>query len=208
MLHVIRSRLVRFVPFRVAPSLTLLDVQSPLSQIMAPKRKRTAASVATNSMTNGASTNPQKNPEIIDAPDALRASPDSDVDVQMAPGPVKTQSREESPLSDVPDVAVEPPKKKRNVTKPVGKKSAPVTNGDSTAKEVVPKSTPAKKAAPKPAQDEAGDPEAEGEEEADEEEIQQALSRPPPINSSYLPLPWKGRLGFVCCLRRICQNQD
>lgn len=41
------------------------------------------------------------------------------------------------------------------------------------------------------------DPEAEGEEEADEEEIQAALSRPPPVNSDYLPLPWTGRLGYV-----------
>lgn len=41
------------------------------------------------------------------------------------------------------------------------------------------------------------DPEAEGDEEADEEEIQAALSRPPPVNSGYLPLPWKGRLGYV-----------
>ena len=41
------------------------------------------------------------------------------------------------------------------------------------------------------------DPEAEGDEEADEEEIQAALSRPPPVNSDYLPLPWKGRLGYV-----------
>ncbi len=41
------------------------------------------------------------------------------------------------------------------------------------------------------------DPEAEGDEEADEEEIQAALSRPPPVHSDYLPLPWKGRLGYV-----------
>jgi hypothetical protein len=42
-----------------------------------------------------------------------------------------------------------------------------------------------------------GDPEAEGDELADEEEIKEALSRPPPVNSDYLPLPWKGRLGYV-----------
>jgi hypothetical protein len=44
-----------------------------------------------------------------------------------------------------------------------------------------------------------GDPEAEGEELADEEELKEALSRPPPVNSDYLPLPWKGRLGYVRC---------
>ncbi|KAL4925079.1 UV-endonuclease UVE-1 [Aspergillus undulatus] len=30
------------------------------------------------------------------------------------------------------------------------------------------------------------------------EELQEALSRAPPVNSSYLPLPWKGRLGYAC----------
>lgn len=43
------------------------------------------------------------------------------------------------------------------------------------------------------------DPEAESEEAAaDPEELKEALSRPPPVNSSYLPLPWKGRLGYAC----------
>ena len=45
---------------------------------------------------------------------------------------------------------------------------------------------------------ERGDPEAEGDEDADPEELQAALSRPPPVNSPYLPLPWKGRLGYAC----------
>lgn len=27
--------------------------------------------------------------------------------------------------------------------------------------------------------------------------VKEALSRPPPVNSDYLPLPWKGRLGYV-----------
>lgn len=41
------------------------------------------------------------------------------------------------------------------------------------------------------------DPEADEEEPADEGELKEAFSRPPPVNSSYLPLPWKGRLGYV-----------
>jgi UV DNA damage endonuclease len=46
------------------------------------------------------------------------------------------------------------------------------------------------------------DPEVDGaltapDEVEDEEEIKQALSRRPPVNSDYLPLPWKGRLGYV-----------
>ncbi|KAI9732348.1 MAG: UV-damage endonuclease [Cirrosporium novae-zelandiae] len=35
-------------------------------------------------------------------------------------------------------------------------------------------------------------------EEFDEVEVKEASTRPPPVNSSYLPLPWKGRLGYAC----------
>lgn len=38
-------------------------------------------------------------------------------------------------------------------------------------------------------------------ENEDEAEVKEALSRPPPVNSEYLPLPWKGRLGYVCPLQ-------
>lgn len=42
------------------------------------------------------------------------------------------------------------------------------------------------------------DPEAEAEIPAAEEEVKEASSRPPAVNSGYLPLPWIGRLGYVC----------
>ncbi|KAJ5718475.1 Major facilitator superfamily domain general substrate transporter [Penicillium malachiteum] len=42
------------------------------------------------------------------------------------------------------------------------------------------------------------DPESDMEVPLDAEELQEALGRPPPVNSSYLPLPWKGRLGYAC----------
>ncbi|KAI9893367.1 MAG: UV-damage endonuclease [Vezdaea aestivalis] len=31
-----------------------------------------------------------------------------------------------------------------------------------------------------------------------EEDVSTAASRPPPVHSDYLPLPWKGRLGYAC----------
>ncbi|KAF2786157.1 UV-endonuclease UvdE [Melanomma pulvis-pyrius CBS 109.77] len=40
-------------------------------------------------------------------------------------------------------------------------------------------------------------PKAEDEVE-DAEEVKEALSRPPPVNSGFLPLPWEGRLGYAC----------
>lgn len=42
------------------------------------------------------------------------------------------------------------------------------------------------------------DPESDEDVPAEAEELREALSRPPPVNSSYLPLPWKGRLGYAC----------
>lgn len=41
------------------------------------------------------------------------------------------------------------------------------------------------------------DPESDEDVPVDAEELREALGRPPPVNSSYLPLPWKGRLGYV-----------
>ncbi|OTB18187.1 hypothetical protein K445DRAFT_55729 [Daldinia sp. EC12] len=35
-------------------------------------------------------------------------------------------------------------------------------------------------------------------EEVDANALKQEGSRPPPVNSDYLPLPWKGRLGYAC----------
>ncbi|KAL1606749.1 hypothetical protein SLS60_004156 [Paraconiothyrium brasiliense] len=43
-----------------------------------------------------------------------------------------------------------------------------------------------------------GDPEAGEEAVEGEDEVKEALSRPPPVNSDYLPLPWKGRIGYAC----------
>ncbi|OAG07089.1 UV-endonuclease UvdE [Paraphaeosphaeria sporulosa] len=42
------------------------------------------------------------------------------------------------------------------------------------------------------------DPEADEDAAESEDEIKEALSRPPPVNSDYLPLPWKGRIGYAC----------
>ncbi|KAJ5178596.1 uncharacterized protein N7500_001295 [Penicillium coprophilum] len=42
------------------------------------------------------------------------------------------------------------------------------------------------------------DPESDEDVPIDAEELKEALGRPPPVNSSYLPLPWKGRLGYAC----------
>ncbi|KAL1647972.1 UV-damage endonuclease [Diplodia intermedia] len=152
----------------------------PLPPTNGPKRRSSARS-ATN-----ASTNPDVNAEVIDGPNALRASPDSTVDRKIAP-PLE-QAESDSALSNVP--APKPGPKKRG-------------RGKKDAKDVVstekPAETPKKDSTnAKDASEEVlmFDPEAEDEDFLDEEEIKKAVSRPPPVNSDYLPLPWKGRLGY------------
>lgn len=46
-------------------------------------------------------------------------------------------------------------------------------------------------------EDASFNPESDEEVPIEAEELKTALSKPPPVNSSYLPLPWKGRLGYV-----------
>ena len=43
------------------------------------------------------------------------------------------------------------------------------------------------------------DPESDEDIPMEADELKEALGRPPPVNSNYLPLPWKGRLGYVSC---------
>ncbi|KAK4637597.1 UV-damage endonuclease [Fulvia fulva] len=199
---------------------------------MAPKRKRSAAvddnatvngivpplpkrrSSARNIATATVATNPDQNADIIDAPNATRASPDSDVNEDIVPGPIKLGNGTTTacPLSDAPAVAEAPKKKGR------GKKAVVETEGSANIEAEAPgkkgrgkkpvkaeddgEASVAEKPAPKKAKtnadDEAADPEADEDEEADEEEVKEALTRPPPVNSDYLPLPWKGRLGYAC----------
>ncbi|KAF4157015.1 hypothetical protein CNMCM6069_006184 [Aspergillus lentulus] len=60
---------------------------------------------------------------------------------------------------------------------------------------IVPQATKSNDA---PSQDVPSDPESDDDVPVEAEELQDALSRPPPVNSSYLPLPWRGRLGYAC----------
>lgn len=127
--------------------------------------------------------NPDVNPIVIDAPGALRASPDD------VPGDVVGEKpSSESSLSDVPEL--EPPKKRGKV----GKQATAVLRNVASKPEKIPA-----KAKGDEKEEIRGDPEAEGvDDEVDPEEMIAAARRPPPVNSDYLPLPWKGRLGYAC----------
>ncbi|KAL8932562.1 MAG: hypothetical protein Q9216_006782 [Gyalolechia sp. 2 TL-2023] len=175
-----------------------------------PQPKRRAS--ARRASQPKASMNPDKNANVLDAPEAFRASPDADTkDERMDLDAVMDVDKEvkekddsvpslvtngdsDSPLSDMSDIEspIKAPAPPKQAPKKGGKaKSTPVPSNEKPA--APPK---VKKEAPKESQ--FLDPEADGEEEADEEEIKEALSRPPPVNSDYLPLPWKGKLGYAC----------
>ena len=166
-----------------------------------PSKRRTSQRRVSQRNTDTGSTNPDKNANVLDAPEALRASPDASeqderMNLEAAGMDVAKQVKEEdsdSPLSEMSDV--EPPMAtKRGKAK--SKATAVLNNElDEQSKKTAATS---KKDTNTPVKEPLFlDPEADGEEEADEEEIQAALSRPPPVNSDFLPLPWKGRLGYV-----------
>lgn len=181
---------------------TIAPIQLPTFDDPAPPAKRRASQrkVSQPEPTTG-STNPNENANVLDAPEALRASPDASeaderMDLAAAGMDVDKQVKDEdndSPLTEMSEVELPVERKK---VKPKARASASkkvVDTVNAKAKPTV--SLMDKEELAKEPQ--FLDPEAEGDEEADEEEILAALSRPPAVNSDYLPLPWKGRLGYV-----------
>ena len=184
------------------PAFTIAPIPVPtFDEDLPPPKRRASQRKVSQPKPNTGSTNPDRNANVLDAPEALRASPDADepderMNLANAGMDVENQVKEEdndSPLSEISDI--EPPveaKKPKTKSKAPGRskveaKDAVKTKGTKDGKDN-------KQVAKEP---QFLDPEAEGDEEADEEEIQAALSRPPPVNSDYLPLPWRGRLGYV-----------
>ncbi|KAF2228307.1 UV-endonuclease UvdE-domain-containing protein [Elsinoe ampelina] len=171
---------------------------------MAPKRKR--SSVATDDASTTAMPPPVVDASGLPTPDnnkrksrkvdtaaspAMKAPPSPPVLTNglhaVAPeAPIVKTEEPESPLSEPPELEAPPQSKSK------GKRS--------TKAKAAPDDDKAPKMPIKTEEDVDAlrDNEAEVDEEADEEEVKEALSRPPPVNSSYLPLPWKGRLGYAC----------
>jgi UV DNA damage endonuclease len=215
----ISLRLASQAPQRASP--VLGSFRAPLYSLIMAKRKRSAVAAATESPDTdrskirhtevplppniatdapkparrqssrggkSAPTNPDTNPDVLDGVSALRASPDGHEDgapeSHLAPNmsngtingaatdtPTAKNKRKTAPG---PQVKVEPEESK-------------AIHGIAKNKPVSIKSTSME-----------DDPEAEEGLEEDEVEVKEALSRSPPVNSEYLPLPWKGRLGYVC----------
>jgi UV DNA damage endonuclease len=172
-------------PLRPSTAVTGL-VRTPKDSTLvktATKRKSTQAKPAT------IDSNPDTNKNILDSQDALRASPDAEGDNEKFREEKINGTRTKKDNSAI-----------RAIPKPTSKKET----SDSSLSELsdalgTPVPPSKSRLIPAKASTSFLDPEADVEVlDADPEEISAALSRPPPINSSHLPLPWKGRLGYAC----------
>lgn len=157
------------------PTALSVNLVSTTSNIMPPVPVRRASSRrASKVVPANVDTNPNTNSKIQDAPGALRASPDAE---QAA---VATGSR-------------------RKRAPAASNKSAVKEDADHAVNSIPLKSSsPTRNVKRKEDEVDGADLDADIAEEADPQELKEALSRPPPVNSAYLPLPWKGRLGYAC----------
>lgn len=188
------------------------------SSIKPPPPKRRA------SRRSQVDTNPDHNPDIVDDKAALRASPDADEQgesfdieklAQNVPfTPAKTNSKKvlvkdekdedsDSPLSELESQTHKTtPAKKKSPTK----SSIAAKKGSDEIKAFIAEQAVKKAAAQQKIKKENGADEWENRLDPDGDEtgpvedadnIKLEAARPPPVNSEYLPLPWKGRLGYV-----------
>jgi UV DNA damage endonuclease len=168
-------------------------------------------------------TNPDHNVEILDGQEALRASPDAEgpgeeFDPKKVNGRLPRRASARNPVkyeesssllsdaeldSEVETPASTPAKKvKKTPTKSsIAAKKASDEIKAFKAEQAATKAAAARKVK-KEDDDEAFMPDPEAAEEGDGAEdiqtIKDEAARPPPVNSDYLPLPWKGRLGYAC----------
>lgn len=167
--------------------------QAIITTTMAKTKKLRALSRASRTLTN-----PDKNQHVVDGPEALRAS----VDAEEADG-LHTQKEEDQAT---PSLAVKP--MSDSSLSELSPMSSPTTTDHATVARSKVRSgddginkestAPTEGLRYQPVKEPAYyNLEAEIDEEADEG-VQDALSRAPPVDSDYLPLPWKGRLGYVC----------
>lgn len=182
-----------------------------------PARRQSSRGIKAEKM------DPSFNPDILDGAAALRASPDAHEDApieSVLKPPVSDGAKEENNALDTEMADKEYPSSAakggtpaasatKNRRKKAGAQQIKV-EGEETTNIRASDGGTENSAVPAADTGVPGDPEnADGAEadEGDELEFKEALSRPPPVNSEYLPLPWKGRLGYVCILHALFLTQ-
>lgn len=131
----------------------------------------------------------------------------------LPPGPKRTNGSKivnykdsNSSLSELEETVTSPPKKikksslKSSITAKRALDEIKIFKAEQAAKKVA--ETMAKK------EDDNGafrpDPDGDDVVLEDIDTVRKKAQRPPPVNSDYLPLPWKGRLGYVS-LCQVCE---
>lgn len=183
----------------VVPSANLLsdNIASVISSVAAttpaPQPIRRQSSRRGQPPPADVETNPQENPDIKESQAALRASPDAEA--QEIQAEKKNAAKRTVKQKTAPAIPAEKQIKDES--------ESSLSDLSDVEKAIEAKSTSAKPSKPtvaskKAVKEEVADPEAEDNVDEDPEELTIAVSRPPAVNSSYLPLPWKGRLGYAC----------
>ncbi len=164
-------------------------------------------------------TNPDHNADIIDGKTALRASPDAEAKGEafnmeklvpktpLKENKVKRESGFEDSDSLLSDVGEDIPSITRTEKpKKTPTKSSLAAKKGSDAIKAFKVEQAAKKVADQTVKDEEGLDEWDSRVDPDGDDVapvenvsilKEEAARPPPVNSSYLPLPWNGRLGYV-----------
>ncbi|KAJ4368804.1 UV-damage endonuclease [Neocucurbitaria cava] len=181
-----------------------------------PSRRQSARGVST-----AITTDPNANPDILDGVMALRASPDGhecgEAETHLKPPLANGVSAASDAITEqnTPSTGLNGEVISSTVSNVKGAASAPAAKKGKSKKldaqhvktedeeSNIGTVNGAKRNVTGPAvvADVPRDAEAADEldaENEDEAEVKEALSRPPPVNSEYLPLPWKGRLGYAC----------
>ncbi|KAI9051222.1 hypothetical protein LZ554_005323 [Drepanopeziza brunnea f. sp. 'monogermtubi'] len=173
-------------------------------------------------------TNPDCNPEVVDGKFALRASPDADergeafdvaglapleangeverecgIEASETNGRVEKGDGIEASKADLQTPSSTPAKKQK---KSPTKSSIAAKKGSDEIKAFRAEQAAQKAAGVKVKKedevdewDKRQDPDGDDEGPAEDTEVLKLEARrPPPVNSDYLPLPWKGRLGYAC----------
>ena len=154
-------------------------------------------------------TNPDHNEDIEDGKTALRASPDADedgesLDIKKLVGAPVTPAKLENSSANGGENSEAMASMKKSKKVPT-KSSIAAKKGSDEIKAFKAEQAAKQATAPKVKKEEDADEwdsrldpdgdDAPATEDADILKLEG--SRPPPVNSDYLPLPWKGRLGYV-----------
>ncbi|KKY25029.1 putative uv-endonuclease uve-1 [Phaeomoniella chlamydospora] len=181
-----RANIVPAVTGSSAPTDVLGPVSSK-SDIAAPERTSKGRQLTRASPID---TNPDTNSQVLDGSQALRASPDAHgPDEQFRVDKMIRDKKGKRAPPATPDAKLK--------SSPSDSSLSELSDVDTLATSVI--GTEATKVGAKNAPvKQMTDPEVDDDEPADEEENMAAITRKPPVDSDYIPLPWKGRLGYAC----------